>query len=485
MPVINTNLNAVIAQNSLRDSEGQIAQSSERLSTGLRINSAKDDAAGLAIATRMTSAIRGLGVSLKNASDGISVAQTAEGALGEMSNILQRLRELAVQSANSSYSNTERSFLDSEASGLISEVARIASQSSFNQTKLLDGSFIARSFQLGFASQDAMTFNGIDNLQATAIGLNQLDTTGGTAMNLYHTAANAAVLSTVAQETNLIVSTSGGGSSSIISWSAAIGADGIASAINNGASSIGIVAVATNSASLGTISEAGAVSFTLNNQLVNASITSTNDLTALASAINGTSSTTKVIASFADPTIKSAMTLTASDGRNIQITGFAVSGGGNATALFGTQTLTEGGTNSSNKTGIVTMTSSKGSIALSGAATTEFASATATGRFSSVQAISVATQTGAVDALNVIDSAQNQINNNRANLGGLINRLEASISSQSNSIMNLSASRSRILDADYAKETSLLAKSMIIQQAATAMLGQANQTPRLVIHLLK
>ena len=485
MSVINTNLNAVIAQNALRASEGQMAQSTERLSTGLRINSAKDDAAGLAISTRMTSAIRGLGVSLKNANDGISLAQTAEGAMGEMSNILQRLRELAVQSANGNYSNTERSFLDSEASGLVSEIARISSQASFNQTKLLDGSFTARNFQLGFASNDSMTFNGIENLHSTALGYHVLDTTGGSAMNLYHTASSSAVASTVAAESNLKVATENGGNSSTITWNGAIGADGIASAINIGASVIGVTATATNSATLSSISETGNVSFTLNDQSIVATIATTNDLTALAAAINGTTSASKVTATFSDPNIKSSLSLTTSDGRNIQITGFAVSGGGNATARFGTQTLTEGGNNSSNKTGVVTLTSTKGRISLTGANTTEFASATATSTFSSVQGISIATQSGAVDSLNVIDSAQNQINNNRANLGALINRLDASISNQSNSIMNLSASRSRILDADYAKETSLLAKSMIIQQAATAMLGQANQMPQLVIHLLK
>lgn len=485
MSVINTNLSAVIAQNALRASEGQLSKSMERLSTGLRINSAKDDAAGLAISTRMTSAIRGLGVSLKNAGDGISLAQTAEGAMGEMSNILQRIRELAVQSASGSYSNIDRSFLDSEASGLIAEVARIASQSSFNQTKLLNGSFTAQNFQLGFASNDSMTFNGIENLQSTALGQHQLDTTGGTAMNLYLASASSAVSSTIGQETNLKVTTASGGTSSPITWAAASGADTIANAINAGTANIGVTATATNTATLGTISEAGNVSFTLNDQSIVANINATSDLTSLAAAINGTSNSSKVIATFADPNLKSSLNLTASDGRNIQITGFSVSGGGNATARFGTQTLTEGSTNSSNKTGIVTLISAKGSISLAGAGTTEFASPTATSTFSSIQGISIATQNGSVDSLNVIDAAQNQINNNRANLGALINRLEASISSQSNSIMNLSSSRSRILDSDYAKETSLLAKSMIIQQAATAMLGQANQNPRLVLHLLK
>lgn len=485
MAVINTNLNALIALNSARNVESIGASSVERLSTGMRINSAKDDAAGLAIATRMTSAIKGLGAALKNASDGISMAQTADGALGNISDILQRLRELAVQSANGSYNNSDRSFLDSEALGLVAEVARIGSQSNFNNNKLLDGTYVSKTFQLGYNPSESMVFAGIDNFQSNAIGIHKLDTTGGTAMNLYHTAANAAVASTVAQETNLSISVGGFATVSGITWAAATGADTIASAINSASNGISVTATATNSATLNTLSEAGTVSFTLNGTSVNASVASTSDLSALASAINGTTLSTKVTATYTDPSNKSALTLTSNDGRNIQITGFSVAGGGNATVNFGNRTLTEGGNNSSNKTGVVTLTSNKGAISLSGANTTEFVSATATSTFSSVQGISIATQTGASDALSVIDAALTKVNNNRANLGALINRFEASMSSQSNSIMNLSASRSRILDADYAKETSLLAKSMIIQQAATAMLGQANQMPRLVTLLLK
>lgn len=485
MAVINTNLSALIAANSARNAESMSASSIERVSTGIRINSAKDDAAGLAIATRMTSAIKGLGAALKNASDGISMAQTADGALANISDILQRIRELAVQSANSSYNNTDRSFLDSEAFGLVAEVARIGSQSNFNSNKLLDGSYVSKTFQLGYNPSESMVFSGIDNFQSSAIGIHKLDTTGGTAMNLYHTAANTIVASAVSQESNLSITVGGFATVSGISWSAATGADTIATAINVASNGIGVTASATNSATLNSLSEAGTVSFTLNGSNISASVSSTSDLSALSAAINGANLSTKVTASFTDTSNKSALTLTSSDGRNIQITGFTVAGGGNATVNFGNITLTEGGNNSSNKTGVVTLTSNKGAITLSGANTTEFVSATATSTFSSVQGISISTQTGAVDALSVIDAALTKVNNNRANLGALINRFEASMSSQSNSIMNLSASRSRILDADYAKETSLLAKSMIIQQAATAMLGQANQMPRLVTLLLK
>jgi flagellin len=485
MAVINTNLNAVIAQNSARHSEAVTAQSVERLSTGMRINSAKDDAAGLAISTRMTAAIKGLGAALKNASDGISMAQIADGALSNITDVLQRLRELAVQSANGSYNNSDRSFLDSEALGLVAEVGRIGNQSNFNNHKLLDGSYVSKTFQLGYNPSESMLFSGIDNFQASAIGVHKLDTSGGSAMNLYLPSANSAVVSTVAQETNLSITVGGFATVSGVAWAAATGADTIASAINTASNVIGVTATASNSATLNTLSEVGTVSFTLNGSNISAAVTSTNDLSSLVSAINGSTSATKVTATFADPNNKSALTLNTNDGRNIQITGFSVSGGGNATVNFGNRTLTEGSTNSSNKTGVITLTSSKGPISLSGANTTEFASATASSSFSSVQGIDLSTQTSASDALNVIDAALTQVNINRANLGALINRFEASMSSQSNSILNLSSARSRILDADYARETSLLAKSMIIQQAATAMLGQANQMPRLVTLLLK
>jgi flagellin len=490
MSVINTNVSSLLSQNSLHLNQGKLATAMERLSTGVRINSAKDDAAGLAISTRMTSEIRGLTAAVRNANDGISVAQTAEGSLGEITNILQRLRELAVQSANSSNNATDRSFLNTEASQLVDEAQRIATQTNFNGVKLLDGTFTSQNFQVGANTGEVVVFNSIADSKATALGLNQLSS-GGTKMNFYGAANASAVESAIAVEADLKITTAGGGTTGAISWAAgaagvATGADTIAAAINAAGSNIGVVATATNSATLGGISAAGTVSFTLNGASISAVVGATNDLTTLASAINGSTSATKITASFADPNNKSTLTLTTSDGSNIQLTDYANSTAGNQTASFGTETLTEGGTDSSHKSGTVTLTSTKGRITTAGANATEFTTAGVNGStFSSVYSIDLSTQAGSSAALGVLDSALTQVNNTRAALGGLMNRFEASVSNQGTAIMNLSASRSRILDTDYAVETTNLAKAQIIQQAATAMLAQANQSSQSVLALLK
>jgi flagellin len=497
MSVIQTNLSALIAQNAAKASEVQSANSMERLSTGLRINSAKDDAAGLAIATRMTSAIRGLGMSLKNASDGISMAQTAEGALGNITDALQRLRELAVQSANGSNSNTERSFLDSEALGLVAEVARIGAQTNFNNTKLLNGTFGSQTFQLGYLTADSMVFAGIDDSQASALGNHKLVMDGTGLGALVAATTNNALTNTVSNASTSTLTTASGGTTSAIAFAAGDSAKQVAFKINAAANSIGVTAVATNAAILSGVAANGTISFTLSGATsagVSAAITNTSDLTALAAAINGVSNSTGITATFATPSVKSSIQLTSNDGSDIKIANYAHSATANTTFGEGPVDLAGGSgatttlTNTDHtsvKSGIVTLSSTKGAITTASGNTTIFTTSTQASTFANVQGISIGTQTGASAALSVIDSALTQVNNSRANLGGLINRFEASISSQSNSIMNLSESRSRILDADYAKETSMLAKSMIIQQAATAMLSQANQNPRLVLHLLK
>src|SRR6201991_3500372 len=147
--VINTNVASLNAQRNLTTSQGQLATAWQRLSSGLRINSAKDDAAGLAISERFTSQIRGLNQAVRNSNDGISLAQTAEGALGEVTNNLQRVRELAVQSVNATNSASDRSAMQQEVSQLISEIDRVAGQTNFNGVKLLDGSFTSQAFQVG------------------------------------------------------------------------------------------------------------------------------------------------------------------------------------------------------------------------------------------------------------------------------------------------------------------------------------------------
>ncbi|MEB0059411.1 MULTISPECIES: flagellin [unclassified Variovorax] len=168
--VINTNISSLTAQRNLNSSQSSLATSMQRLSSGLRINSAKDDAAGLAISDRMTSQIRGMNQAVRNANDGISLAQTAEGALGEIGNNLQRIRELSVQSSNATNSTSDRTAIQAEVTQLTSEIDRVSKQSDFNGTKLLDGSFSSQLFQVGANSGQTIGVSKIANSTAGALG---------------------------------------------------------------------------------------------------------------------------------------------------------------------------------------------------------------------------------------------------------------------------------------------------------------------------
>jgi flagellin len=181
---INTNVASLNAQRNLNSSSMDLATSLQRLSSGLRINSAKDDAAGLAISERMTTQIRGMNVAMRNANDGVSLAQTAEGSLDSVSNSLQRIRELAVQSANATNSTSDRAALDAEAQQLKSEINRVATQTNFNGVKLLDGSFANQSFQVGANAGEVISISGIVNAQSTNLGSIQTATVaaGGPAL---------------------------------------------------------------------------------------------------------------------------------------------------------------------------------------------------------------------------------------------------------------------------------------------------------------
>jgi len=512
MSVINTNVSSLKSQNSLQLNESKLNKAMERLSTGVRINSAKDDAAGLAITTRMTSEIRGLTQAVRNANDGISVAQTAEGALGEITNILQRLREISVQSSNSTNNGVDRSFLNTEAQQLIDETQRIGSQTSFNGIRLLDGTFTAKDFQVGAGQGETIVFNSIADSKASALGsnilvMNSTSTTSGTGSLKASTATGTLPVNGVATNTTMTLSTASGGKTGAITTAISSSAKDIADAINTAAASIGVNAVATNAASIKELSVAGTVSFSLtgtktSSSAVSAVVTNTNDLTSLAAAINGVSADTGITATFADPANKGNIQLTSKDGSNIAITSFKVTiagvdnasatmkmaegpaalGGGGAADLTMTSLAT---TDTGLKTGIVTLASAKGAITLAAGDTNLTPNTTATSTFNSILSVDLSTQNGSQNALSVIDNALTQVNNTRANLGGLMNRFEAAISNQSTSIANLSASRSRILDTDYAVETTNLAKAQIIQQAATAMLAQANQSSQSVLALLK
>ncbi len=490
--VINSNVASLNSQRSLNTSQTALATSLQRLSSGLRINSAKDDAAGLAISDRMTSQIRGLNQATRNANDGISLAQTAEGALNEIGNNLQRIRELAIQSSNATNSASDRASLDAESSQLIAEITRVSSQTSFNGITLLDGSFTAQAFQVGANANQTITVSSIADSRAAALGSNILvsngSIVGGNSGVGVTKAAGADITlgNLVAVEADLTIATTGG-TTAAFGYNALSDAKGIAAAINLNASSVGVTATASNSASLSGIVSSGAITMTLNGTAIAANVADPSDVTTLMSAINGVQGTTGVTASFTTAGSKTGLTLTTTDGRDISILDFTHAGT-TKTVNFSGVTLSGAGasvTDSSIKSGVVSLASSKGAITLGGANADTFSSATLASTFSSAASLSLSTAANAQLAIATIDAALAQVNTSRGDLGAYQNRFSSAIANLQATSENVSAARSRIQDADFAAETASLSRNQILQQAGTAMLAQANALPQNVLSLLR
>ena len=488
--VINSNIASLNAQRNLDRSQSELQVSLQRLSSGLRINSAKDDAAGMAISSRMTAQIRGLNQATRNANDGISLAQTAEGSLAAISDSLQRIRELAVQSANATNSASDRASLDAESAQLIAEITRQATTAQFNGVNLLDGSFTSQAFQVGANANQTITVENISDSRATALGSNVL-TGAGTVIGAGGTGATKAAASdltggnTVGIEADLTITTSGGGTTAAIGYAAGADAKTIAAAINTAASGVGVTATATNSATLSGLAVAGTVTMTLNGSAISAVVADPTDLTDLMGAINGAQGSTGVTASFTSSSSKAGLTLSTTDGRDISVLDFTNSGA-TKTVVFSGVTLTGGAaTDSSIKSGVVSLSSSKGTITLANAGTDVFTTATQASAFSSLSAVSLTSASNAQSAISVVDAALAQVNVSRGALGAYQNRFMSAVSNLQTTAENLSASRSRIQDADFAAETAAMTRGQIMQQAGTAILAQANSLPNSVLSLLK
>ncbi len=483
--VINTNVPSLNAQRNLSKTQSALDTALQRLSSGLRINSAKDDAAGLAISTRFTAQIRGLNQAARNANDGISLSQTAEGALGEVTNNLQRLRELAVQSANATNTSADRASLQAEAAQLVAEITRVSSQTQFNGLNLLDGSFTAQNFQVGANANQVIAVTTIADSRSSALGSHVLTADGTITGNTVAAAPNTNGVTAAVAATNFTITTNGG-TTSPITYAANADAKAIATAINNAASGLGVSATATNSTTLSTLTAAGTVTFTLNGQAISAVVASQNDLSNLVSAINGVQGASGVTASFTTSGSKSSITLSTTDGRDINLSAFANSTAGNDSVTFGTQTLTEAGIVAAIQVGTVSLSSSQGPITTANASAQVFAAAGVNNSaFTSVAALDISTASGSQAAIGALDAALTQVNTSRGDLGAYQNRFMSAIANLQTASENLSASRSRILDADFAAETAALTRAQILQQAGTAMLAQANALPNTVLTLLK
>jgi flagellin len=510
---INTNTLSLNAQRNLNTSQNSLSTSLQRLSSGLRINSAADDAAGLGIASRMTSQIRGLNQAVRNANDGISLAQTAEGALQETTNILQRMRELSIQSSNDSNSSSDRANLQKEVAQLQQELNRISTTTQFNGKNLLDGTFVAQKFQVGSNANETISIS-MGEASSTSMGAHTL-TTSGTGSNALAAAATiAAANSTMLATEDLTIS--GADGTATLDLAAGDSGKTVAAAVNAATSSTGVEATAITQLRIESYvaGAVGAGSFSLQVSdtaaefiggasanaavAISYNVASATDLTNLADAINAKAGATGVTAELSAD--RASVTLTHSEGSNVAIidaNGAATSGNvfsvqglnadgsvsGGPIALADAQA---GGNDSTLVHADVTFTSSQSFSVTSAAAGALFGATTANAStLSNVGSIDIGTQTGANNALAVLDGALGFVTDLRGTLGAVQNRLSATISNLTNISENVSTARSRIEDADFAAETAQLSRNQILQQAGIAMLAQANASPQSVLSLLQ
>ncbi|AAM36837.1 flagellin [Xanthomonas phaseoli pv. phaseoli] len=396
--VINTNVMSLNAQRNLNTSSASMSTSIQRLSSGLRINSAKDDAAGLAISERFTTQIRGLDVASRNANDGISLAQTAEGAMVEIGNNLQRIRELSVQSSNATNSATDREALNSEVKQLTSEIDRVANQTNFNGTKLLDGSFSGALFQVGADAGQTIGINSIVDANVDSLG-----------------------------KANFAAAVSGAGVTGTATASGSI--TGISLAFNDASGTAKTVTI-------GDVKIANGDDAATINKKVASAINDKLDQTGMYASID-TSGNLKL------ESLKAGQDFTSLTMGTSSATGVTVGAG------------------------LQTASAASGSTAVT------------------LTDLDISTFAGSQQALEIVDKALTAVNSSRADMGAVQNRFTSTIANLSATSENLSASRSRIRDTDYAKETAELTRTQILQQAGTAMLAQAKSVPQNVLSLLQ
>lgn len=489
---VNTNIASLNTQRNLNTSSKALDTSLQRLSTGSRINSAKDDAAGLQIANRLTSQVNGLGVAVRNANDGISLAQTAEGALQQSTNIMQRMRDLALQSANGSNSGTERKALQEEVSSLQQELNRIADTTSFGGRKILDGTFGSQSFQVGANAFETISVT-LGSFRADDIGAYQRDlnaATGAAAVTQLGSVQAAATVTANGVTANLTVN---GLESETFAVSGS--AKSVADSINNTSGSTGVTADARTVVGM-TFSADGTVNFDLTGSnstavTIRATITG-GSLNEMAAAINAEAGKTGITATVDGSEIK----LVSESGDDITIDNYSDNGGTVATTL---QVYDYTGENklatatdqlndmdvAARVVGTVKTSSAKAFTTQASAATLDNTTTVNTATLEDVSNIDISSQIGAQKALEVLDKALSAVDSGRAELGAVQNRFENTISNLQNISENATAARGRIQDTDFAAETANLSKNQVLQQAGTAILAQANQLPQAVLSLLR
>jgi flagellin len=504
--VINTNIASMAAQRALDTSQADVTTALQRLSSGLRINGASDDAAGLAISERFNAQIKGLNQAVRNANDAIALTQTAESALSQTTEILQRMRELSIQSANATNSSSDRTALQSEVTQLQAEIDRVATTTQFNGLNLLDGTYQSQAFQVGANANQTI---GVSIAGARSANLGQINNVNPPVASFSVAQVSAAAVTSssgIAAQTLSFVTNSG--TAETVSVAAGESAQSIASKINANVTNLNATASTQVRLSNYTNFTAGdTADVTVNGvALTNMGAASVSDfMSNLAAAIQGNSQLSNLTVTSTSTTID----ISNNTGADIVID-FADANGGDETvdmqvlrsdATYGSGvnataaiTLTEATTGSATATGAVQFTT-----ALSTAATftvasnsTDTAAVVNTAYSAAVEAstttvgdLNIATATGAQDAVAILDSALATVSSIRADLGALQNRFDSVVTNLQTSAENQSGARSRIVDADFAAETASLTRGQILQQAGIAVLAQANAAPQNVLSLLQ
>lgn len=485
---VNTNIPSLNTQRNINNTSNALNTSMQRLSTGSRINSAKDDAAGLQISNRLTNQINGLNVATRNANDGISLAQTAEGALQQSTNILQRIRDLAIQSANGSNSDADRAALQKEVSAQQAELTRIADTTTFGGRKLLDGSFGTSSFQVGSNAYETIDVT-VKNASAGAIGSYQVgsDSAAGTP-----TLTGSVVADPAAAFTAGTLTVVGNGQSKEVDIAAGDSAKSLAAKFDGAISGLTATARTVFKVEVTQPAAGDTANFTMTvgsgtdaKEVDFVGVTSASDL---AEQINSNSSKLGLTANLDKDGV---LTVESSTGENVSF-GTII---GNVTMKASVQdasgefnTAADIGTADETIVGYLQLNSPT-SFSIAEEDTPDALSAELFGAANSVKSsvadVDISTADGAQRALAIVDNALAAIDSQRADLGAVQNRFDNTISNLQNISENASAARSRIMDTDYAAETANLSKNQVLQQAGTAILAQAKQLPQAVLSLLQ
>jgi flagellin len=485
--VLNTNIASLNAQNNLSGSQASLSQALQRLSSGLRINSAADDAAGLAISQQFTTQINGTNQAVSNANDAVSEAQTTAGALNTIVNNLQSIRTLAVESANGSNSASDRQALDSQVQQQIAEITQIAQQTTFNGLNVLNGSSGNTTYQVGANVGNTITINlatGVGANQigetATAAGTalaaspNGIATTGATGALTVQVGSNQAV--SVASSSNFATAVSYQDGTSAYAKAAAFnaaGASGLTATATNNVTDAGFAGATS---ALGT----GTYSLSINGVAVFGAVTIGAGIStsSIAAQINQVSSQDGGVTAAVGA---GGLTLTAADGSNIKLTqayggdgagGLAITAAG--TTYRGAVSLTAGSQIS------IAGTSAADLLAVGLTAATTSLSANSTLSQQNVQTVA-----GANKTIESVDSALATVSAFQSQLGAIQNRFTAAVGNLQSTAQNLTQSRSTIQDADFAAETANLTQAQVLEQAGISVLAQANQQPQLILKLLQ